>query len=373
MSKTVIDVSHHNDSDNLKWLSFADLHLRAKERWGGKNPETAVDIRTEDKLKAVSVIVEKAIKEDYDAVIGIGDLFDSPTPPDWLVTSLIDTLTPLIKEELPFFYILGNHGTTFKSYGMKAIKHLLAAIENSSFFVVDKPTSFCMDNTNFWLIPEMPKGDLIPALKRGADKNQVLFAHLCVQDARVGGIKLDGISRDLLAGYEMCQLGDIHKAQHGRNWAYCGSTARKDFGEVGEQKGFLEGSIRDGRAITRFLPLQDREFVKVLASEDQVEYLPNAPEIDGAIIKLVCTGTKAWFRSGEIDKLVSELQEQGALEVSIESDLSDFTGRREEALEKDSSTKDAMSLLLKKEEVSPKDAVYFMEVGEKLLKTNTTS
>jgi len=366
----LIDVPFES-KDQLTWFSFADLHLKANERWGGKNPETGVDYRTEDKISAVSTIVSDAIEHQVDMVVGIGDLFDTTTPPDWLVRMLVEALVPLIGADIPFFYVLGNHGTTFKGFGMQAIQTILDALGSKSFVIIDEPRLIHYGDVPIYMVPEVPPGEMVGVLAEAANTAKLLFAHLTVQDVVSNGFKLDGISHETFARFPLCHFGDIHQLQWGSNWSYCGSTRRGNFGELGHPKGYLEGRIGDGRAITTFYEIPDREFVKVVVTEEEVVYNPSTPDWNGAIVKVICKGTRAWFRSSEVQELITDIQGRGVLEIEVDPEFSDFAGRREDILDEDTSLEESLGIVLEKEGIPKGKQDRYLALGREFLKQPT--
>lgn len=69
--------------------------------------------------------------------------------------------------------------------------------------------------------------------------------------------KLKSLNMDYIA------LGHIHKPEIFKdNIAYCGSPEPLDFGETGE-RGFIEGSIKDGKTNIEFIPFSKRKFLEL--------------------------------------------------------------------------------------------------------------
>lgn len=84
----------------MKFLHTADLHI------GRRLFEQSL---LEDQKYILDRIAEIARKEQVDAVVIAGDIYDRSVPPAEAVTLLDDFLTKLIKEKIPVIAVSGNH------------------------------------------------------------------------------------------------------------------------------------------------------------------------------------------------------------------------------------------------------------------------
>ena len=124
-----------------KIIVLGDLHLGKKRR---QYPERDADVL----IALREVITEEA----PDVVIFAGDLFDSPSPPLWLVRSVLDILHPdqslaSYGQKMFSFFIMGNHdkGISGSSLDVFASSALIGAhrviwqwLDGSTFYAGDQ-------------------------------------------------------------------------------------------------------------------------------------------------------------------------------------------------------------------------------------------
>lgn len=82
-------------------LHVSDTHL-GKTQYGS-------DIRANDYAKAFNSVATIAIKQNVDAVIHTGDLFDNRQPNTNTISQAFTILKRLNDNNIPFLAIVGNH------------------------------------------------------------------------------------------------------------------------------------------------------------------------------------------------------------------------------------------------------------------------
>ncbi|MDE7223212.1 MAG: exonuclease subunit SbcD, partial [Acetatifactor sp.] len=98
----------------MKFLHTGDLHI------GKKLFEASV---LEDQAYILDQIYSIALKEQVQAVVLAGDLYDRSVPPAEAVTLMDDFLTRLVQAGIPVIAISGNHDSPERiSFGDKILE-----------------------------------------------------------------------------------------------------------------------------------------------------------------------------------------------------------------------------------------------------------
>ena len=222
----------------MKFLHLADIHI------GKKISEYPL---YEDLRYVLSQAMDLAKKEDVDAVVFAGDIYDSSAPTaeamefyDWM-------LTEFHKLHKPLLMISGNHDSTERlSVGASILKDADIFIATK---VEDALTPIVVKGVNFYLLPHYRPSDvnrffetdcksyesatkeLLSHIELSKDKPNVLVAHQSILPANekveasgsetsldvdsegsVGGSET--INVGLFDAFDYLALGHIHKAQN---------------------------------------------------------------------------------------------------------------------------------------------------------------
>lgn len=89
----------------IRLLHLADVHLGAPFGAFGKIAEE----RSRQLLDAFRALPDLAVREEVDAVLLAGDLFDGPRPTDATVAAVQEVVRRLVAAEVPTFAVPGNH------------------------------------------------------------------------------------------------------------------------------------------------------------------------------------------------------------------------------------------------------------------------
>lgn len=241
----------------MKFLHIADLHI------GKKIYEQSLIL---DQKYILNKILEIALKEQVDAVVIAGDVYDRSIPPAEAVTLLDEFLTSLHREGIPVIAVSGNHDSPERlSFGDRILEEQGLYISGG---LQDPLRTVTIQDqygpVHFVLLPFVRPAvvgavssaeavEMILARQpRSLSLNEryVLVTHFFVvgdngeapelsdseTDTQVGG--LDGVPASLFQSFDYVALGHIHKPQHmGRgNVYYAGSPLKYSFSEAGVDK-----------------------------------------------------------------------------------------------------------------------------------------
>jgi DNA repair protein SbcD/Mre11 len=249
----------HKEGAAMRLIHLSDLHL------GKKLNEASL---VEDQRHILMQIAEIAQREEPDAVLIAGDVYDRPIPSAEAVGLLDDFLTLLARRKLPVILISGNHDSAERlAFGARLLTaegvHISAAFDAAHTAI--KPVRFTDEHgaVNIWpvpfikpahvraALPDAPAatytealGSVIAAMPIRPEERNILVCHQFVtgalrsesEEVPVGG--LDNVDAAVFAPFDYVALGHLHRPQRiGRDTArYCGSPLKYSFSEVGDTK-----------------------------------------------------------------------------------------------------------------------------------------
>jgi len=260
----------------MKLLHLSDLHLGKRVR------EYSL---LEDQRHILRQILDIAKREQPDAVLIAGDVYDKPVPPGEAVQLLDWFLTQLSGRLLPVLLIGGNHDSPERlAFGASVLAsggiHVAPVFDGSVSCVTLKDA---IGPVSVWLMPHLK-----PALVRHAypdaqintweDAVQTVIAHMPVDPAQrnvlmahqmvtgaatceseelsIGG--LDQVSAACFDVFDYVALGHIHGPQNiGRETLrYSGTPLKYSFSEIAHQKSVTVVELREKGAVqVRTVPL----------------------------------------------------------------------------------------------------------------------
>ena len=240
----------------MKLMHLSDLHL------GKRVYEFSM---YEDQKYILNQILEIADKEQIQAVMICGDIYDKQIPPAESVQLFDDFLTKLSVRKLPVFIISGNHDSAERlSFGAKLMEQ--SGVCFSETFSGSVQTYQLQDkngSVNLYLLPFLkptivrqafPEAEIgsyqdavayvLQQVKLDQNQRNILLAHQFVTGAHrseseeilVGG--LDNIDASVFDAYDYVALGHIHTPQKvGRETIrYCGTPIKYSFSEAAKDK-----------------------------------------------------------------------------------------------------------------------------------------
>ena len=231
---------------------LADTHI-GYSAYRKIDEATGLNQREVDTYKAFKQFVDYALKDPPDVILHAGDMFDSVRPTNRAISFVLTQLIRLSEAGIPFVVVSGNHETP----RLKETGSVFSLFEHiPGVYVVhrNKYETIELDDITVHAIPHCDdiegEKDKIKVDKNGFNL-AMLHAGIKVRGKPVpvfamGEINEQIISIDNLRGLDYIALGHYHRCTKVREDAYyAGSTERFSFGEVGDNKGFLEVRLLD--------------------------------------------------------------------------------------------------------------------------------
>lgn len=309
----------------MKAVLVADLHLKTTDP-NGKILPSGLNSRLVDKMNNLKSAIDRAIKEEVDYFIILGDVFDKINPPEVLRDLFFETIAPLFKAQIPIIILVGNHDTDFKIHSFMADQKFISALEatGDQFKIISEPTEIDLGGTPSVFVPYNHPDEIMKFLvSYRASKGKLLLGHFDVKGALVGGTEFamqNGVPQNLLDGFRYSFLGHYHKHQRTKKWMYIGSGSIVDWGEAEDKKGYVL-LTDEGKLNITFIQYPERTFFhhKVFQSDDpDFEALGTWEDLDGHIVKLTFIGDEDWYLQFNKTELKTRiLKDLGAHRLSI--------------------------------------------------------
>jgi len=310
----------------MRLVHLGDLHL-GTENYGRPDPQTGLNSRLFDFLRCFDVAVDCAIERNVDLVVFAGDAYRSREPNPTHQREFVQRIHRLVSAGIPVLLVAGNHD--LPSLPAKASSlDVFSALEVPGVTVVRRPQVIDQDTKSGVIrcacLPALLRSALLSEADRRLDADalrrtlsrrlaqaaaqladavdgfspSILVAHVGVEGAMVGSeaglisgaeptVPLAAVAD---ARYVYVALGHVHRFQEMNARppvVYCGSLDRVDFGEEGQEKGFVVVDIEQDagesgawRASYEFVPTPARKFVTV---DVQVESADGTADIEEAI------------------------------------------------------------------------------------------
>lgn len=319
----------------IKITHFSDLHFGSGERYGSLNPETGLNRRFEDFTKALDKAIDFSIEKDVDLVIFTGDTYKHATPEPIYQREFAKRIKRLSSKKIPTILLVGNHDILYRIDGSDAldiystleIEHVtvfnrieLKNIEtkNGTVQVLALPhitKSRLLTKEDYRSLSTKEQDDLmIRKVKEAIEANieklnpnlpSILIGHGTIETAQFGGEQDLSIGKVLsypLSYFQSKELdyvgfGHIHRHQILQEKdpiiLYAGSLERVDFGEEGEDKGFIYLELEKNNTKFEFKPTSPRKFITINKNltksenpQTELEEEVKSKKEDGAIIRV---------------------------------------------------------------------------------------
>lgn len=319
----------------IRMLHCADIHLGV-ETYGTIDPVTGLNTRLLDFLATLDEAVETALREQVDVFLFAGDAYKSRSPNPTHQREFARRIYRLASAGIQVFLLVGNHdlpnafprATSLEIFGVLQVPNVhvsgvrpevyrlqtrhgplnvvaLPWVTRSAMLAQDQFKNKSVAQLNEELVRAI--GQAIRDLAGTLDPTvpAVLAGHCHVFGARRGTEGLFAMGQDPLINlsdlalprFEYVALGHIHSHQVLHQHppvVYSGSLNAVDFGEEGEQKGFVLVEVEPGNTTYRFVPVAARQFhtieVKVAGADvtDEVRRAieRQADQIRGSIVRL---------------------------------------------------------------------------------------
>ena len=301
------DLFPSGPADAVRVMHFADVHLGV-ETYGKYNPETGLNTRLEDFTRALNEAVDKALAADVDIAVFAGDAYKARDPNQTHQRAFAGCLKRLTDAGVPVAMLVGNHDIP-NTKGRAHALEIYALLGGAGVTVLTLPLIYPMrTRRGEVLIAAMPYLTRSRVLTHDDSRNKsveevahlvrdkyvgyiaemateaaqkpdhicLLAGHFTVDDARVGVQNFlmnpnepkVAVSDIALPAFDYVAMGHVHKYQDMHKGEqppviYCGSIDRIDFGERGDDKGFVLAHVRKGHAAIERVVVETRPFLSI--------------------------------------------------------------------------------------------------------------
>ena len=334
-------------------LAFtADLHIDA---YGSRiDPATGLNARLLDYLGTTEWMAAEASSQDAAAIVVAGDFTERRHPAPWLVSRIRAALSHGPERQV---YLRGNHDGEIAGGSIVSVlddgldEHdeigrtgiATPRLEPIAFDAVLACIPYLdrhwiRTQPGFEGVPDAELfrvlGDQFLTIARGLcaearrdypDAGVVLVCHQTLagaamsesQRAFLGDVSLIVDSRALAdVGFEAVVAGPLHRHQvvvpGDRPVLYAGSIERVDFGEEGEEKGFVVADVGPGRFEWEFVPTPARQFVTL--DYAQLLISPTDADVEDAVVRV--RNLDPDLSDADLAALRSYLDDRGAFEIT---------------------------------------------------------
>ncbi|MDM7325543.1 MAG: exonuclease subunit SbcD [Thermosynechococcus sp. Uc] len=320
----------------MKILHLSDIHLGSGLSHGHINPATGLNTRLEDFIAALAACIDRALSEPVDLVLFGGDAFPDATPPPLVHEAFAKQFRRLADAHIPTVLLVGNHDQHAQGQGGASLS-LYRTLGVPGFIVGDRLTTHRLEtprgSVQVITLPWLTRSTLLTRPETSglslAEVHQlllerlrlalegeirqldpalptVLLAHAMVDTAQYGSerylsagkgftIPLSFLARPC---FDYVALGHVHRYQvlcQEPPVVYPGSIERVDFGEEGEEKGYVLVHLAKGKTQFQFCPLPTRPFRTIRVDLTAGETDPQAAllgaiasgDISGAVVRLM--------------------------------------------------------------------------------------
>ncbi len=238
----------------MRFIHIADIHLGASPE-GGK---AYSKYREKEIWDTFSKVVDICEKERIDILLIAGDLFHRQPllrelkEVDYLFSQL--SLTKVV-------FVVGNHdylkkNSYYRTYkwGENVVPILSETMDTVEIEDLDLSISGCSYHS-----VERTENEFEQVPSIGVSKNNILLLH-------GGDEKHMPFSKEVMkySDFDYIALGHIHQPKEiiKNKMAYAGCLEPTDSGDVGK-RGYIQGEIKEGQTIIRFIPFSKREYSEV--------------------------------------------------------------------------------------------------------------
>lgn len=301
----------------IRILNLSDIHLGSGLSYGHLNQQTGLNSRLEDFIAVLSFAIDQALADPVDLVLFGGDAFPDATPPPLVQNAFAKEFCRLAQAQIPTVLLVGNHDQHSQGQGGASLG-IYRTLEVPGFIVGDRLQTHRIQTKSGEIqvitLPWLNRSALVTKPEteglKATEVNQlliqrlglalegeirqldptlptVLLAHLMVDTAQFGAERFLSVGKgftvplSLLTRPEFAYvaLGHVHRhqvlAEH-PPVIYPGSLERVDFGEEGEEKGFVLIDLIQGEATWRFCPVPTRPFMTIEVDLTQIQTDPQA-------------------------------------------------------------------------------------------------
>lgn len=257
----------------MRFLHTADLHI------GKRVNEFSM---LEDQEYILRQILKTADKEQVEAVLIAGDVYDKQVPSAEAVRLFDWFLTQLNSRKLPVFVIGGNHDSVERlSFGAQIMEESGVYLTQSyDGKVVPVRLEDEYGPVNLWMLPFLkpamvkrffPEQDIVTYqdaletvignMELNREERNLLIAHQFVTGAVTGGSEdsvevfvggVENVDASVFADFDYVALGHIHRAQSagGEQIRYSGTPLKYSFSEIWHEKSVTIAELKEKGSLT---------------------------------------------------------------------------------------------------------------------------
>ena len=257
----------------MRLLHISDLHL------GKRVNEYSM---LEDQEYILRQILKTADKEQVEAVLIAGDVYDKQVPSAETVRLFDWFLTQLNSRKLPVFVIGGNHDSVERlSFGAQIMEESGVYLTQSyDGKVVPVRLEDEYGPVNLWMLPFLkpamvkrffPEQEIVTYqdaletvignMELNREERNLLIAHQFVTGAVTGGSEdsvevfvggVENVDASVFADFDYVALGHIHRAQSagGEQIRYSGTPLKYSFSEIRHEKSVTIAELKEKGSLT---------------------------------------------------------------------------------------------------------------------------
>lgn len=293
----------------MRFVFIADIHLHNFPECSSVN-DSGLNSRFVDGLNVLKECFEYAIQSEVEHVFIGGDLFHDRRSIAVECLAATHALFNDYAKRVKIIAYPGNHCRSTRS----PKSHSLSILKGTGTVIVDRPLVLRVRDIRVAIIPYMwNRVELVRALKtaRNAD---VVMMHQGVQGVESrSGFVLQGepLKKSDLPKEPLIVSGHIHEHQWiTDNFVYSGSPLQLDWGDAGEEKGFLDIDASSGcEPEVTFVPTTSPKFVNLPVSK-RAEL---NGQVKGNFVRLLCKNDRELRKANKLEKRLELL---GANSVS---------------------------------------------------------
>ena len=285
----------------MKLVHLSDTHL-GFFAYSRSDPDSGINQREADFYRVFVQAVDRIIDLNPDVVVHAGDLFDGVRPQNRAIEVALKQLIRLSESGIEVVLISGNHSTP----KMRETGSIFRIFEHlDGIRPVHEPgiTEIVTGDLTLHAIPHSTSPsmkDVLSGLTLSRDTaHNVLLMHAGIEGS--GRFRTDHINQQMIssgsipAELDYVALGHYHEFAQVRERAYySGSTERLGFGEIGQNKGFVEVDLSRGSVDFHELDVRDMIDLRPVAAGDlsgmevfgEVRSRVEEASLDGAIARL---------------------------------------------------------------------------------------
>jgi DNA repair protein SbcD/Mre11 len=293
-------------------MHFADTHFGV-ENYGRLDPATGINTRLLDFKQSLCTAIEMAIEHGAQLALFAGDAYKSRDPSQTHQRAFAECIRLLTECGVPVVMLTGNHDIP-NVRGRAHAMEIYRTLGVTNVHILSSPELLIVETNGgpvqLAALPYMMKGSMlardellgksveevrqemekryaehVEELAARADRRlpTVLMGHFWVRNARLSGwqqgyfnVNEPQVDKEVLARpeFDYVALGHIHRHQDLNKGAYppvvySGSPDCIDFGEKGEDKGFVMVDLVKGSTTFEFVKLPNtRKFIEIDVEAD---------------------------------------------------------------------------------------------------------